>query len=137
MLVGKPGLDGHSNGAEQIAVCARDCGFEVVYDGIRLTPGRIANAALEEGVHVVGLSILSGAHGTLVREVLRRLAELGLGDVPVVVGGIIPAEDAAALRAQGVARVFTPKDYALAAVMAELVDLIEQSADAAMMPVPA
>ena len=134
MLVGKPGLDGHSNGAEQIAVCARDCGFEVVYDGIRLTPGRIANAALEEGVHVVGLSILSGAHGTLVREVLRRLADLGLGDLPVVVGGIIPAEDAAALRAQGVARVFTPKDYALAEVMAELVDLIEHSADAAMLP---
>ena len=135
MLIGKPGLDGHSNGAEQIAVCARDCGFEVVYDGIRLTPGRIANAALEEGVHVVGLSILSGAHGTLVREVLRRLADLGLGDLPVVVGGIIPAEDAAALRALGVARVFTPKDYALADVMAELVDLIEQSSDAA--PVPA
>jgi (2R)-ethylmalonyl-CoA mutase len=137
MLVGKPGLDGHSNGAEQIAVCARDCGFEVVYDGIRLTPGRIANAALEEGVHVVGLSILSGAHGTLVREVLRRLAVLGLGDLPVVVGGIIPADDAAALRALGVARVFTPKDYALAAVMAELVDLIEQSTDVAMLPVPA
>jgi ethylmalonyl-CoA mutase len=137
MLVGKPGLDGHSNGAEQIAVCARDCGFEVVYDGIRLTPGRIATAALEEGVHVVGLSILSGAHGTLVREVMRRLAALGLGDLPVVVGGIIPPEDAAALRADGVARVFTPKDYALAAVMAELVLVIEQSADAAMMPVPA
>jgi ethylmalonyl-CoA mutase len=135
MLVGKPGLDGHSNGAEQIAVCARDCGFEVVYDGIRLTPGRIANAALEEGVHVVGLSILSGAHGTLVREVLRRLADLGLEALPVVVGGIIPAEDAMALRALGVARVFTPKDYALAEVMAELVDLIEQRANAA--PVPA
>jgi (2R)-ethylmalonyl-CoA mutase len=134
MLVGKPGLDGHSNGAEQIAVCARDCGFEVVYDGIRLTPGRIANAALEEGVHVVGLSILSGAHGTLVREVLRRLADLGLADLPVVVGGIIPAEDAAALRALGVARVFTPKDYALADVMAELALLIEQSADAALLP---
>jgi ethylmalonyl-CoA mutase len=134
MLVGKPGLDGHSNGAEQIAVCARDCGFEVVYDGIRLTPGRIAAAALEEGVHVVGLSILSGAHGTLVREVLRRLAALGLGDLPVVVGGIIPPEDAAALRAEGVARVFTPKDYALADVMAELVDLIEQSANAAPLP---
>ena len=134
MLVGKPGLDGHSNGAEQIAVRARDCGFEVVYDGIRLTPGRIANAALEEGVHVVGLSILSGSHGTLVREVMRRLRELGLDDVPVVVGGIIPPEDAAELRAEGVARVFTPKDYELAEVMAELVDLIEQSADAAPMP---
>ena len=131
MLVGKPGLDGHSNGAEQIAVCARDCGFEVVYEGIRLTPARIANAALEEGVHVVGLSILSGAHGTLVAEVLRRLRDLGLGDLPVVVGGIIPQSDARALQAQGVARVFTPKDYALAEVMAEIVDLIEQSADAA------
>jgi (2R)-ethylmalonyl-CoA mutase len=131
MLVGKPGLDGHSNGAEQIAVCARDCGFEVVYEGIRLTPARIANAALEEGVHVVGLSILSGAHGTLVAEVLGRLRDLGLGDVPVVVGGIIPADDARALLEQGVARVFTPKDYALADVMAEIVGLIEQSADAA------
>jgi len=131
MLVGKPGLDGHSNGAEQIAVCARDCGFEVVYEGIRLTPARIANAALEEGVHVVGLSILSGAHGTLVAEVLRRLHDLGLGDLPVVVGGIIPTDDAGALRELGVARVFTPKDYALAEVMAEIVGLIEQSADAA------
>jgi (2R)-ethylmalonyl-CoA mutase len=131
MLVGKPGLDGHSNGAEQIAVCARDCGFEVVYEGIRLTPARIANAALEEGVHVVGLSILSGAHGTLVAEVLRRLHHLDLGDLPVVVGGIIPADDAKALREQGVARVFTPKDYDLADVMAEIVRLIEESADAA------
>jgi ethylmalonyl-CoA mutase len=128
MLVGKPGLDGHSNGAEQIALCARDCGFEVVYEGIRLTPGRIANTALEEGVHVVGLSILSGAHRTLVSQVLARLAELGMAALPVVVGGIIPAEDAAALRAQGVARVFTPKDYALAKVMAELVDLVADSA---------
>ena len=129
MLVGKPGLDGHSNGAEQIAVCARDCGFEVVYEGIRLTPGRIATAALEEGVHVVGLSILSGAHGTLVAEVLRRLDDYGLGDLPVVVGGIIPAEDAEQLRAQGVARVFTPKDYALADVMAEVIGLVEHSAE--------
>jgi (2R)-ethylmalonyl-CoA mutase len=130
MLVGKPGLDGHSNGAEQIAVCARDCGFEVVYEGIRLTPARIANTALEEGVHVVGLSILSGAHRTLVDQVLRQLADLGLAALPVVVGGIIPAEDAAALHAQGVARVFTPKDYALAEIMAELVALIERNAGA-------
>lgn len=128
MLVGKPGLDGHSNGAEQIALCARDCGFEVVYEGIRLTPGRIANTALEEGVHVVGLSILSGAHRSLVGQVLDRLTALGLADLPVVVGGIIPPEDAAALRARGVARVFTPKDYALAKVMAELVDLVAESA---------
>ncbi len=100
----------------------------MVYEGIRLTPGRIANTALEEGVHIVGLSILSGAHRSLVGQVLARLTALGLADLPVVVGGIIPAEDAAALRAQGVARVFTPKDYALAKVMAELVDLVAQSA---------
>ena len=90
MLVGKPGLDGHSNGAEQIAVAARDSGIEVVYEGIRLTPARIANAALEEGVHIVGLSILSGSHMPLVKEVLRRMRELGIGEIPVVVGGIIP-----------------------------------------------
>ena len=92
MLVGKPGLDGHSNGAEQIAVCARDCGFEVVYDGIRLTPARIAATALEEGVHLVGLSILSGSHRPLVADVLARLRAQGMGDVPVVVGGVIPPE---------------------------------------------
>jgi (2R)-ethylmalonyl-CoA mutase len=126
MLVGKPGLDGHSNGAEQIALCARDCGFEVVYDGIRLTPARIAAAALEEGVHVVGLSILSGSHRAQVAEVLRRLRAEGLDDVPVVVGGIIPPEDAAQLVAAGVARVFTPKDYDPGAVMAEIVGLLER-----------
>ena len=126
MLVGKPGLDGHSNGAEQIALCARDCGFEVVYDGIRLTPARIAAAALEEGVHVVGLSILSGSHRAQVAEVLRRLRAEGLDDVPVVVGGIIPPEDAAQLLAAGVARVFTPKDYDPGAVMAEIVGLLER-----------
>ena len=125
MLVGKPGLDGHSNGAEQIAVAARDCGFEVVYDGIRLTPARIANAALEEGVHVVGLSILSGSHRAQVAEVLARLRELGLGELPVVVGGIIPPKDAALLRADGVAAVFTPKDYQLTKVMAAIVELLE------------
>jgi ethylmalonyl-CoA mutase len=125
MLVGKPGLDGHSNGAEQIAVSARDCGFEVVYDGIRLSPARIASAALEEGVHVVGLSILSGSHRAQVAEVLARLRAEGLSEVPVVVGGIIPPQDAAALRAEGVARVFTPKDYQLPKVMAEIVGLLE------------
>ena len=97
-LVGKPGLDGHSNGAEQIAVRARDCGMEVVYEGIRLTPAQIVNAALEEGVHVVGLSILSGSHVPLVGEVMERMRAAGLGDVPVVVGGIIPPEDAATLK---------------------------------------
>src|SRR4029077_17531220 len=95
LLVGKPGLDGHSNGAEQIAVRARDCGMEVVYEGIRLTPAQIVRAALEESVHVVGLSILSGSHVPLVAEVMSRMRKEGLDDVPVVVGGIIPAEDAA------------------------------------------
>jgi (2R)-ethylmalonyl-CoA mutase len=131
MLVGKPGLDGHSNGAEQIALCARDCGFEVVYDGIRLTPARIAAAALEEGVHVVGLSILSGSHRAQVAEVLRRLRAEGLDDVPVVVGGIIPPEDAAQLIAAGVARVFTPRDYDPGAVMGEIVGLLERRMAAA------
>jgi (2R)-ethylmalonyl-CoA mutase len=125
ILVGKPGLDGHSNGAEQVAVAARDCGLEVVYEGIRLTPSRIVNAALEEGVHVIGLSILSGAHNRLVAEIMRHLREAGLGDVPVVLGGIIPHADEPKLRAEGVARIFTPKDFALDAVMAEIIGLIE------------
>ncbi len=124
MLVGKPGLDGHSNGAEQIALKARDAGFEVIYEGIRLTPAQIVNAALEEGVHVVGLSILSGGHGPLVSEVLRGLAQAGLGHVPVVVGGIIPAEDEAALKRLGVARVYTPKDYDLTAIIRDIVEVV-------------
>jgi (2R)-ethylmalonyl-CoA mutase len=127
MLVGKPGLDGHSNGAEQIAVRARDAGFEVVYEGIRLTPAQIANAALEEGVHVVGLSILSGSHAALVDDVLTRLRKSGLGDLPVVVGGIIPPEDATRLKEAGVARVYTPKNYDLNAIMADIVDLVDRS----------
>ncbi|MFZ5792597.1 MAG: methylmalonyl-CoA mutase family protein [Pseudomonadota bacterium] len=126
MLVGKPGLDGHSNGAEQIAVRARDAGFEVVYEGIRLTPAQIANAALEEGVHVVGLSILSGGHVALVGEVMARLKALGLAELPVVVGGIIPPEDEAKLEAAGIARVYTPKDYDLNAIMADIVDLVDR-----------
>jgi ethylmalonyl-CoA mutase len=134
MLVGKPGLDGHSNGAEQIAVAARDCGFEVVYDGIRLTPARIAAAALEEGVHVVGLSILSGSHRAQVAEVLARLRAEGLAEVPVVVGGIVPPQDAADLLAAGVARVFTPKDYQLAKVMAEIVGVLEEACPALLEP---
>jgi len=124
MLVGKPGLDGHSNGAEQVAVRARDCGFEVVYEGIRLTPAEIVNAALEEGVHVVGLSILSGSHLILVEEVLRLLRTEGL-EVPVVVGGIIPAEDARQLREAGVAAIYTPKDFDLTAIMADIAALLE------------
>jgi len=127
MLVGKPGLDGHSNGAEQIAVRARDAGMEVVYEGIRLTPAQIAQAALEEGVHVVGLSILSGSHVTLVADVIDRLRDSGLGDLPVVVGGIIPPADAAALAAAGVARVYTPKDHDLTAIMADIVEVVAQT----------
>ncbi len=123
-LVGKPGLDGHSNGAEQIAVRARDCGMEVVYEGIRLTPAKIVNAALEESVHVIGLSILSGSHMELITDVLNQMREAGIGDVPVVAGGIIPEEDAAALRAKGVARVYTPKDFELNVIMADIVELV-------------
>jgi (2R)-ethylmalonyl-CoA mutase len=128
ILVGKPGLDGHSNGAEQIAVAARDAGFEVVYQGIRLTPTQIAAAARDEDVDVVGLSILSGSHLSLVPETLAALRDVGV-DVPVVVGGIIPDVDRATLEAAGVARVYTPKDYRLAAIVADLADLaIEQRA---------
>jgi ethylmalonyl-CoA mutase len=124
MLVGKPGLDGHSSGAEQVALKARDAGFEVVYEGIRLTPAQIVNAALEEGVHVVGLSILSGSHVPLVSEVLRGMAAQGIGHVPVVVGGIIPPEDEAQLKRLGVARVYTPKDYDLTAIIGDIVELV-------------
>jgi len=123
-LVGKPGLDGHSNGAEQIAVRARDCGMEVVYEGIRLTPSQIARAALDEAVHVVGLSILSGSHVPLVREVVERMRKEGLEDIPVVVGGIIPPEDAKTLKAMGVAAVYTPKDFQLNDIMADIVKLV-------------
>jgi len=130
-LVGKPGLDGHSNGAEQIAVRARDCGMEVVYEGIRLTPAQIARAALDEAVHVVGLSILSGSHVPLVREVVERMRKEGLEDVPVVVGGIIPPEDAKTLKAMGVAAVYTPKDFQLNDIMADIVKLVSGQAMAA------
>jgi (2R)-ethylmalonyl-CoA mutase len=125
ILVGKPGLDGHSNGAEQIAVRARDCGMEVVYEGIRLTPQRIVNAALEESVHVVGLSILSGGHVSLVQDVLAGLREAGIGDVPVVVGGIIPPADAELLTKAGVARVYTPKDFDLTQIMRDIVGVVD------------
>lgn len=131
MLVGKPGLDGHSNGAEQIAVRARDAGMEVVYEGIRLTPAQIVNAALEEGVHVVGLSILSGSHVALVTDVLDRMRRLGLGEIPVVVGGIIPPEDERTLKAAGVARVYTPKDYDLTAIMDDIVTLVDERGERA------
>jgi (2R)-ethylmalonyl-CoA mutase len=124
LLVGKPGLDGHSNGAEQVAVRARDAGFEVVYQGIRLTPAQIVAAAVAEDVHCVGLSILSGSHMELVPEVIAGLKEHGLTDVPVIVGGIIPDADAKALREQGVAAVFTPKDYGITEMTNRIVDQI-------------
>jgi (2R)-ethylmalonyl-CoA mutase len=126
ILVGKPGLDGHSNGAEQIAVKARDVGMEVVYDGIRLTPQEIVQSARDEGVHVIGLSILSGSHRVLVVNVVDQLREAGLGHVPVVVGGIIPDDDARELEKAGVQRVYTPKDFDLTRIMDEIVDLVAE-----------
>jgi (2R)-ethylmalonyl-CoA mutase len=128
-LVGKPGLDGHSNGAEQIAVRGRDVGFEVVYQGIRLTPAQIVAAAVEEDVHVVGLSILSGSHMEAVPAVLNGLRDAGAGDVPVIVGGIIPDSDAARLKELGVAAVFTPKDFDMTEVMNRIVDVIRAAHD--------
>jgi (2R)-ethylmalonyl-CoA mutase len=127
LLVGKPGLDGHSNGAEQVAVRARDAGFEVVYQGIRLTPEEIVAAAVAEDVHCVGLSILSGSHMELVPAVLDGMREHGLGDVPVIVGGIIPSRDAAQLKQMGVAEVFTPKDFGLTEIMDGIVDAIRRA----------
>ncbi|MGH2686509.1 MAG: methylmalonyl-CoA mutase family protein, partial [Actinomycetota bacterium] len=126
MLVAKPGLDGHSNAAEQVAVRARDAGFEVIYQGIRLTPEQIARAAAEEDVHVIGVSILSGAHNLLVPEVLDRLRAEGVDPdlVPVVVGGIIPDEDAEKLLGLGAARIYTPRDHDLTGMMGEIADLV-------------
>ena len=129
LLVGKPGLDGHSNGAEQIALRARDCGIEVVYQGIRLSPEEIAASALEESVHVVGLSILSGAHVRLVGEVRRSMDEAGCRGIPIVLGGIVPGEDAEALKAAGVARVYTPKDYDLTAIVRDIADIAAAGLD--------
>jgi (2R)-ethylmalonyl-CoA mutase len=131
LLVGKPGLDGHSNGAEQIAVRARDCGMEVVYEGIRLTPAQIVRTAVDEAVHVVGLSILSGSHVPLVADVMQRLKNEGLDDIPVVVGGIVPPEDAATLKGFGVAAVYTPKDFQLDAIMRDIAHLAAGAAEAA------
>ncbi|GAA0219885.1 protein meaA [Saccharothrix mutabilis subsp. mutabilis] len=127
ILVGKPGLDGHSNGAEQVAVRARDVGFEVVYQGIRLTPAQIVAAAVQEDVHVVGLSILSGSHLEVVPAVVDGLRAAGAGDVPVIVGGIVPPDDAAKLVDRGIARVFTPKDYELTQIMDEIVSVVRQA----------
>ena len=126
-LVGKPGLDGHSNGAEQIAARARDCGMDITYEGIRLTPAEIVAAAEAEAAHVVGLSILSGSHLPLIAEVMDRMRAAGLADVPVVVGGIIPEEDAVALRAMGVAAVYTPKDFELNRIMMDIVGLVDRA----------
>ncbi|MEM6376203.1 MAG: protein meaA [Pseudomonadota bacterium] len=130
-LMGKPGLDGHSNGAEQIVSRARDCGMDIAYEGIRLTPEEIVAAALEQTPHVLGLSILSGSHMPLVEELLDRMRKAGLGDVPLIVGGIIPDEDAARLLEMGVARVYTPKDFELNAIMKDIVVLADPQAVAA------
>ncbi|MBL8782769.1 MAG: cobalamin-dependent protein, partial [Alphaproteobacteria bacterium] len=128
LLVAKPGLDGHSNGAEQIAYRARDCGFAVSYDGIRLTPAEIARAAKEKRPHVIGLSILSGSHKELVADVMRELKAAGLANIPVIVGGIVPPEDEAALKALGVTRIYTPKDFDLNAIMGDMLDVADQIA---------
>jgi ethylmalonyl-CoA mutase len=127
-LVGKPGLDGHSNGAEQIAARARDSGMDVIYEGIRLTPAEIVAAARQEGAHVVGLSILSGSHLPLVKEVVARMQEAGLDQIPLVVGGIIPPEDASLLKAAGVAAVYTPKDFQINHIMADLIRIVDTAA---------
>jgi (2R)-ethylmalonyl-CoA mutase len=131
-LVGKPGLDGHSNGAEQIAVRARDVGMDVIYGGIRFTPAEIVRTAKEEGVDVVGLSILSGSHMPLVRDVVQRMRAAGMGDVPVVVGGIVPPEDAATLKKAGVAAVYTPKDFQINQIMADVVRIVERASGKAV-----
>ena len=130
-LVGKPGLDGHSNGAEQIACRARDCGMDISYEGIRLTPEEIVAAALDDGAHVVGLSILSGSHIPLVADVMEQMRAAGLGHIPVVVGGIIPDEDAAKLTEMGVAKVYTPKDFELNTIMSDIIVLVDPKAIAA------
>lgn len=130
-LVGKPGLDGHSNGAEQIAFRARDCGMDISYEGIRLTPDEIVAAALEDDAHVVGLSILSGSHMPLVEDLLKKLDAAGLGHVPLIVGGIIPDDDARRLLKMGVAKVYTPKDFELNAIMMDIVALADPKAIAA------
>jgi (2R)-ethylmalonyl-CoA mutase len=130
-LVGKPGLDGHSNGAEQIAFRARDCGMDIKYEGIRLTPSEIVAAALEDQAHVVGLSILSGSHIPLVEDLMEQMKDAGLDNIPVVVGGIIPEDDAQRLRSMGVAKVYTPKDFELNTIMMDIVTLVDPTALAA------
>jgi (2R)-ethylmalonyl-CoA mutase len=129
-LVGKPGLDGHSNGAEQIATRATDAGMDVVYDGIRMTPEEIVERA-KSGVHCVGLSILSGSHLAMTRDVLALMKTAGLGHIPIVVGGIIPPGDADALRAEGVAAIYTPKDFAINGIIGDIVGQVDRSFPAA------
>jgi len=124
-LVGKPGLDGHSNGAEQIAARARDCGMDIAYEGIRLTPEDIVSAAANDDAHVIGLSILSGSHILLVKDVIARLKDANLSHIPVIAGGIIPEDDAQMLRDMGVAAVYTPKDFELNKIMADIVTLVD------------
>ena len=124
-LVGKPGLDGHSNGAEQIAFRARDCGMDIDYQGIRLTPDQIVAEALEKEVHVIGLSILSGSHLPLVKDMMDKLKHANLNNIPVIVGGIIPDEDAKTLLKLGVSRVYTPKDFELNTIMMDIVSLAD------------
>ena len=126
-LVGKPGLDGHSNGAEQIAARARDCGMDIAYEGIRLTPDELVAAAQEDAAHVIGLSILSGSHIPLIGQFMDKLRAAGLGHVPVIAGGIIPDQDAETLRAMGVAQVYTPKDFELNKIMTDIVQLVDRS----------
>jgi (2R)-ethylmalonyl-CoA mutase len=130
-VIGKPGLDGHSNGAEQIAFRARDCGMDITYDGIRLTPEEIVSKAKSDEAHVIGVSILSGSHIPLVAELMERLRDEGLGNTPVIIGGIIPEEDATRLRAMGVARVYTPKDFELNTIMLDIVTLADPEMQAA------
>ena len=124
-LVGKPGLDGHSNGAEQIAARARDCGMDIAYEGIRLTPEEIVSAAANENVHVIGLSILSGSHIPLIKEVIQRLKDARLDHIPVIAGGIIPEDDAIMLREMGVAAVYTPKDFELNKIIGDIITLVD------------
>jgi (2R)-ethylmalonyl-CoA mutase len=125
-LVGKPGLDGHSNGAEQIATRARDCGMDIAYEGIRLTPDELVQAAQDDDAHVIGLSILSGSHLPLIESFMLKLRAAGLGHIPVVAGGIIPEDDAIRLQELGVARVYTPKDFKLNRIMEDIVTLVDQ-----------
>ena len=126
-VLGKPGLDGHSNGAEQIASRARACGMDVIYEGIRFTPEEIVAQAKEAKAHVIGLSILSGSHLDLVRDTISEMRKAGLEDVPLVVGGIIPPEDSRALKQMGVRRVYTPKDFKITDIMSDVVDVVENA----------